>query len=486
MDYVTKGLEPADALRYFEEISAIPRGSRNEKGIADYLCAFAKEHHLECLRDEANNVVIKKPGSVGCEKLPPLMLQGHVDMVCVSLPGCKHDFTKDPLELEIRDGKLTAKGTTLGADDGTACATMLAFLAREDYVHPPLECVFTTMEEIGLLGAKALDPSWITARRLLNMDSGASEDYQTTVSCAGGLIYDFVRAPQWAPARGEALAFSIRGLKGGHSAITIGEGRGNGLKLMARVLHAVAAAMELQIADFRGGMKMNAIVGAADALVTVPTGRADEARAIADRAAAEIKAELSLTDPGFTFAAAPAKLPQRALAAADGKALVDFVFLMPDGVRAMSREIAGLVQCSSNIGVLTMDEKEIRLTDCIRSAEDSLGALIAAELTELAALLGFESTLTNSFPGWKYDANSPLRAAGARLFKQMFGREMELQATHGGLECGELKGKFPDMDIMTLAPTCAGAHTPEETVDLASFKRVCDYLTAFLAELCKA
>ena len=225
MDYVTKGYEPADALKYFEEISAIPRGSQNEAAVADYICEFAKAHGLEYYRDEVHNVIVKKPASKGCENVPPLMLQGHTDMVCVKLPEVEHDFTKDPLELEIKDGWLTAKGTTLGADDGMACAYMLAFLAKEDYVHPPLECVFTSMEEIGLIGSMKIDAGKLSAHRLINMDGGTGAENQSVVSCAGGQVYNFRRTPAWEKAEGEAVSFAIRGLLGGHSAGVMHTGR---------------------------------------------------------------------------------------------------------------------------------------------------------------------------------------------------------------------------------------------------------------------
>ncbi len=486
MDYVTKGLQPEDALRYFEEISAIPRGSGNEIAVARYICEFAKGLGLEATRDEANNVIVKKPASAGCENAAPVMLQGHMDMVCVKLPDCEHDFEKDPLKLKVEDGWLKAQGTTLGADNGSACAQMMALMARDDYRHPPLEFVFTSMEEIGLLGAKALDPGMISARRMLNMDSGASEEYQTVVSCAGGLVYEFKKAPVWEVAAGDALRLRISGLQGGHSAITIGEGRGNGLKLMARILHAVADKTQLQISLFEGGMKMNAIVSDAVAVITVPSGKAGEALAAAREMAAAIQEELRVSDPGFAFEAEEVELPVKVLKAEDSAALANFLFLLPDGMRYMSREIEGLVQCSSNIGILKMSDEEIYLCDCIRTAEPSQGEQLGAEFVLLASLFGFSAVQTGGFSGWKYDPNSKLRATGMALFEKMFGRKMEIQATHGGLECGEFIGKFPDMDIMTVAPTCVGAHTTEEAMNLASFAKVMDYLVALLGELCEA
>ena len=484
MDYVTKGYEPADALQYFEELSAIPRGSGNEGAVADYICEFAKAHGLEYYRDKVHNVIVKKPGSKGCENVPPLMLQGHTDMVCVKLPEVEHDFTKDPIQLEIKDGWLTAKGTTLGADDGMACAYMLAFLAKEDYVHPPLECVFTSMEEIGLLGAMEIDADKISARRLINMDGGTASENVSVVSCAGGQVYNFRRTPAWEKAEGEALAYSIRGLLGGHSAGVMHLGRGNGLKLMARILAAVSREMPVALASFIGGAKMNAIVSEADAVIVVPAGKADEAGQIGEKIAAEIKGELSVSDPGFAFSWEKTET-DRVMTAEDSKALITFLQLLPDGIRSMSQEIKDLVVCSSNVGILTMDGDTIDICDCIRSSEDGLKAAVSAEMEALAALTGFEAVKGTGFGGWKYDANSKLRALCADVYEKMYGEKMEFQATHGGLECGEFKSKIPDLDIMVIAPWAREAHTPEESLNLESFRRVYNYLLAVFEELCR-
>lgn len=484
MDYVTKGYEPADALQYFEEISAIPRGSENEAGVADYICEFAKAHGLEYYRDEANNVIVKKPGSKGCENVPPLMLQGHTDMVCVKLPDVEHDFTKDPIELEIKDGWLTAKGTTLGADDGMAVAYMLAFLAKEDYVHPPLECVFTSMEEIGLLGAMAIDAGKLSAHRLINMDGGTSAENISVVSCAGGQVYNFRRTPAWEKAEGEALSFKIRGLLGGHSAGVMHLGRGNGLKLMARILAAVGKDMPVSLASFTGGAKMNAIVSEADAVIVVPAGKAAEAEKTAEKIAAEIKEELSVSDSGFAFICEKAEADQ-VMTAEDSKALITFLQLLPDGIRKMSQEIKDLVVCSSNVGILTMDGDTIDICDCIRSSEDGLKVTISEEMEALAALTGFKAVKGTGFGGWKYDAGSKLRALCADLYEKMYGKKMEFEATHGGLECGEFKSKIPDLDIMVIAPCAKEAHTPEESLNLESFRRVYNYLLAVFEELCR-
>lgn len=485
MELVTKGYEPADALGYFEEISAIPRGSGNEAAVADYICRFAEEHGLEYYRDEAHNVIVKRPGSKGYEDAEPIMLQGHTDMVCVKLPEVEHDFTKDPIELEINDGWLTAKGTTLGADDGIAVAYMLAFLAKEDYVHPPIECVFTSMEEIGLLGAAKLDASKLKAKRMINMDGGASEDHMSVVSSAGGQVYDFYRKVEFVEAKGEALKLSIRGLLGGHSAIVMSEGRGNALKLMARIMTAIRKAMDVQLVSFAGGMKMNAIVSDADAVIVVPEGRADEAKAIAEKTGKAISNELAVSDPGFKLSCENTAA-DKMMRPEDGKALMDLIELLPDGLHVMSQEMKGLILLSSNVGVLELlPDGRIHVLDCMRVAEPSLGEELSDRYELLAGLCGFEAVKGTGFGGWSYDAGSKLRALCSGVYKRMFGKDMEFTTSHGGLECGELKSKIPDLDIACLCPTAREAHTTEEALNLESFKRMYDCLTEIFKELCE-
>ncbi|HIU87344.1 MAG TPA: beta-Ala-His dipeptidase [Candidatus Avilachnospira avistercoris] len=486
MGYITKGLEPSDALRYFEEISAIPRASKNEAAIADYICGFAKEHGLWYRKDEANNVIVKRPGSKGHEDDPALILQGHTDMVCVKLPDCKHDFDKDPIELEIKDGWLTAKGTTLGADDGIAVAYMLAFLAKEDLVCPPLECIFTSMEEIGLLGAAALDTSDISGRMMINMDGGASEDHMSVVSSAGGQVYDFYRTPTFEAAHGDVLSLTIRGLLGGHSAIVIDQGRGNALKLMARMLSAISKKMEVGVVSFSGGMKMNAIVSDADAVITVPEGKGKEAAGIAEKLAADIKAELKVSDPGFEFKCVASEA-DKVMSPADSKALIAFIELLPDGIHVMSQEMKGLILLSSNVGVLELlPDGRIHVLDCIRAVEDTLRDEISQRYETLASLCGFEAERGTGFGSWAYDAGSKLRALCSGVYKDMFGKDMVYTFSHGGLECGELRSKIPDLDIVCMCPTAREAHTTEEALDLASFKRMYDCLVEVMKKLCEA
>ncbi|MCB5942030.1 beta-Ala-His dipeptidase [Oscillospiraceae bacterium 52-8] len=483
MEYVTKGYEPADALRYFEELSAIPRGSRNEKAAAEFVMQFAKDLGLWCRMDDAYNVVVKKPASPGCEGLPTVMLQGHLDMVCEKNQATEHDFEKDPLKLQVKDGILRASGTTLGADNGVAVAYMMAALARDDYRHPALECVFTSMEEIGLLGAIALDCSDLEAKYLLNMDCGP--EGTMIVSSAGGLLIDFEKSAELVPFAGEAVSLAVRGLLGGHSAMMIDQEMGNSIKLMGRVLHNIKKAMPVNLVSLSGGSKMNAIPRESDALIAVPAGRADEAIAIAQRVAGEISSELAASDPGFALQAAAAEPAAQMMDSASSDELIRFVYLLPNAVYTMSMEIPGLVVTSGNLGVAVSEGNTVKMTEFIRSSDPTVRDHMADEMATLAEMCRVKADINEPMAGWKYEANSPLRELCMKIYKEQTGKEMEMKAVHGGLECGILKDKLPALDIIAFGPTADGAHTPDECLDLASFQRTFAMVMAVLEALAK-
>ena len=483
MKYVTEGYEPADVLHFFEDIAQIPRGSTNEKAVAQYIYDWGKNLGLDCYKDEANNVVLKKPGSVGCENLPPIMLQGHTDIVCVKLPESDHDFEKDPLPLYVADGKLRSKGTTLGADNGNAVAYMMGVLSRNDFAHPPLECVFTSGEEIGLLGAEALDKKAFSAKRMINMDAGGLDSSETTVSCAGGLELKMTQKPIWQKAQGEFISLNIHGLQGGHSAGAIDKGRGNGAKLMARIINHVSLETKTVVATINGGDKMNAIISACTAVISV----ADKAVALKsiEKVVGEIKEELRVTDPGFICEVKACAAPEKMLDDTQSKRLVQFALTIPSTVRDMSPEIAGHVLNSNNLGAVQVTENEIKLWTLARSGDDSRQVAMGEELKALADVFGYEVAIGANFFGWKYNPDSALRAIHAKLFKEKFGKDLKIEAAHGGLECGVFFGKEPEMDIITFGPQGEGAHTPEEYVELESFKDMFFYLIAMLEELTK-
>lgn len=484
MKYVTEGYEPRDALRYFEDIARIPRGSNNEAAVAQYIYDWGKNLGLEACKDEANNVILRKPGSAGCENLPYITLQGHTDIVAVKLPESDHDFEKDPLPLYVDDkGCLRSKGTTLGADNGNAVAYMMAVLARNDLVHPPLECIFTSGEEIGLIGASKLDGSQIKGDRLINMDAGGLDQSVTTVSCAGALEQYHTTKPEWQEAKGEFISIFIHGLQGGHSAGAIDKGRGNAGKLWARIVNHISLYTKTTVAKVNGGTMQNAIMSDVKSVIAV------ENRGIAlaeiEKTVKDIKDELRVTDPGFVCEYGRCGAPDKMLTDEKSKALVRFVLTVPEGVRNMNPEIPGAVLNSNNLAAVQLSDDEILVWTLGRSNTDSMQEALGEEVRALADTYGYSSRTGAHFFGWKYNPTSKLREMHTRLFKETFGIDLVPLATHGGLECGVFYGKKPGLDIVCFGPKGDGAHTPEEYLDIKSFEEIYHYLIKFLRELTK-
>lgn len=483
MKYVTEGYEPKKVLQYFEDIANIPRPSYHEEAVSKYIYEWGKNLGLDAYRDEANNVVLKKKGSKGCENLPPIMLQGHIDMVPVKVPESNHNFLTDPIPLMVVDGKLTADGTTLGADNGNAVAYMMGVLSDDSLVHPPLECVFTSGEEVGLLGATALSKDAFTAKRMINMDAGGLDTSVTTVSCAGGLELKMTTTPVWQKASGNFVSLYIHGLKGGHSAVTIDKGRGNGAKLMARIINRVSLNTKTVVAAFDAGDKMNAIVSYAKAVISVAD--LDVALKEIDTVAKEIKEELRVTDKNFVCEFAPCEAPEKMLDDVQSKRFVQFVLTVPSTARDMSFELKDLVLCSTNLGSVKISDDNIFLWSFTRSGEDSRQNALGEEIKALADVFGYDVEVGTDFSGWKYNPNSKMRELHSKLFKEKFGKDVKEEAIHGGLECGIFFSKEPELDVITFGPVSDGAHTPDEYVDLESFKEMYEYLCYFLEALTK-
>ena len=485
MKYVTEGYEPKEVLQYFEDIARIPRGSGNEAEVAQYVYDWGKNLGLDVWKDDYNNVIIRKPGSEGCENLPPVMLQGHTDIVAVKLPESDHNFETDPLPLYVDKelGRLRSKGTTLGADNGNAVAYMMGILSRNDLVHPPLECVFTSGEEIGLKGADRLDANAFTAKRMINMDAGGEDQSVTTVGCAGGLEMKMRQKPIWQDAKGNFVSIFIHGLQGGHSAGAINLGRGNAGKLIARIINHVSLKTKTVVATINGGDKQNAIMSDVKAVISVED--LDVALAAIGKTAADIKEELRVTDPGFICEFAPCEAPEKMLDDAQSKKLVTFVLAVPAGVRDMSFEIEGHVLNSNNLAAVQVWDDEILVWTLGRSGDDSRQEAMGEEVRALAEAFGFEPTIGAHFFGWKYNPESEMRRLHTKLFKEKFDIDLHVEATHGGLECGVFCGKEPEMDIICFGPKGGGAHTPEEWLDIKSFGELYDYLIFFLEQLTK-
>ena len=480
MDYIINGYTPAPLFRFFEDISAIPRGSGNEAGIAAYLVKFAEERGLEVRRDAVNNVFIRKPASKGYESAPAVLFQGHTDMVCEKNSATVHDFLHDPLKLKVKDGFLSAEGTTLGADDGTAIALMLALLDDDALAHPMMECLMTSGEETGLIGAGAFDYSVVKARRMINMDSEA--EGIAIASCAGGvrtaLALDCDQYP--APPL-KALSIKVTGLAGGHSGAEIHLGRANANQTLGRILANLYRKEPFQLIEIGGGLKSNAIPREAFCRITAadPEGMTEMIR----RLESEIRAELTKADAGFRVGVAKGGAYDTAFSFADTSRVIALLTLPQTGVLAMCPSMPELVETSSNLGVVTQEGSKITFLFESRSSVESRLDDLCLHSELLAKALGASCSHSARYPGWKFAETSPLREAYTRAYTEEFGASPRITAIHAGLECGLVAGQIPDMDIISIGPNVCDIHTPAERLELASCERTWRLLVRMLAEM---
>ncbi|MBE6535575.1 MAG: aminoacyl-histidine dipeptidase [Ruminococcaceae bacterium] len=457
-------------MKYFEEISAIPRASYHEEKIAEYLCDFARVRGLEYYRDNTNNVLISAPASAGRENEPALLLQGHTDMVCEKNDGVMHDFDTDGLELYEEDGWIRARGTTLGADDGVAVAVMLYVLDGGVSSHPALECLFTSAEEVGLDGAKSFDYSKISARRMINMD-GADETL-ILAGCAGGMrsAVEFPITTTKTCAKYVAR-LSVRGLFGGHSGEDINKGRANANILMGRVLYSLSRSSELDLIEIHGGTKDNAIPRECVALVA--TEDFDALRTLAEKLATRLQDGLCRDDAGFELYAEcvseneSVEVIDRSVAAR----IVTLMHTVKNGIFEMNHDVKGLVEWSRNLGIVSCDRKGAELVFSSRSSFESRIDASSEELDDLAHALGATTRHYNRYPGWSYAPTSEVRDAYVSAFESIFGRKPEITVIHAGLECGFISEAVPDMDIISCGPVLLDLHSPDERLDKASFER---------------
>lgn len=452
--------------RYFEEMSAIPHGSCNEKQYSDYLVRFAEEHGLRWKQYEIGNVIIYKDASAGYESHPVVVLQAHMDMVCEKTPESEHDFEKDPLKLYVEDGWLHAKGTTLGADDGTGVCYMLAILEDESLSHPALECIFTSMEEVGLDGAIALEPEDIKGRRFINLDGGGG-GVETVITAAGGRCWRGTMNLQPTGGKRQGYRLTIGGLAGGHSGESIHLEKGNAIKLCARVLKELQKEGSLTLSDICGGSKDNAIPRDCWAeFVTDIKEQTMEERVETYKKV--LQDELHYSDQGLTVVLEKTETAQ-VWRQEESDKLIDLLFLCPTGLRHRNMNIKDHTIASENLAVVKSKEGIVRITVSMRSAFPSYIDQMAAELKIMGRLYGLLQEESGSYPAWGYEEKSPLRAAMRESVRRCTGKELVEKAVHGGLECGVAKEKWPDMDIITMGPVAKAVHSPDECLDLQSF-----------------
>lgn len=451
---------------YFEEIAKIPHGSENEEAIADYIVAFAKERGLDCYRDEANNVLIRKGGTAGRENEPMLALQGHTDMVCEKNPDVAHCFETDPLKLVVENGYLRASGTTLGADDGVAVAIMLAILDGEAESHPPLECLFTSGEEIGMIGAVQFDFSRLTAKRLINLDSECER--VVTAGCAGGIRSEISLEGEKTANENPCLTLTISGLHGGHSGVDIALGRANANRLMARILLRFAEDTSFRLVSVAGGSKDNAIPRDCEATFAIAdvAGAKEKIAAICG----EIASELSVEDKNFAVAVTET-VSKKAFDHDFSRRFVALMNHCDNGVYAMSTDIAELVEWSGNMGVVETGEKGGRLVFLTRSSMESRIDESVARMDGLAHLLGGTAIHHSRYPGWRYCPVSPLRDRFIEVSRRLHGFEVETTVIHAGLECGLFYQMCPDMDLISIGPNIEDIHSPAERIEISGAER---------------
>lgn len=461
-------LEPNSVFRFFEELCAIPHGSGNTKAVSDWCVEFAKARGLEHYQDEADNVIIIQEAAPGYEAAAPIILQGHLDMVCEKEPGCAKDLAREGLDLAVDGDFVYAKGTTLGGDDGIAVAMALAVLNDPSIPHPRLEVVLTTGEEIGMLGAAALDAAPLRGRQLLNLDS--EEEGVFTVSCAGGSLARCTLPVAREPFAGAAVAVRISGLVGGHSGAEIHRGRANADILLGRVLRAMAAETELRLVSAAGGLKDNAIPVAAEAVAL--TADAGHAIAAAAALAAALKEEYRTAEPGLTVEALPAETAELPMDACSTARALCLLACAPNGVQEMSRDIPGLVQTSLNLGVLETSAAKLSAVFCVRSSVASQKEMLHDRLRCLAETLGGTVDISGDYPAWEYRADSALRERMVEVFQEQYGHGPRIEAIHAGVECGLLCGKLPGLDCVSIGPDLTEIHTPREKMSTSSVQRV--------------
>jgi len=478
-------LQPAAVWRIFEKMADIPHGSGNEAAIMAMFKAWADERGLSWSDDAVGNLLIRIPASKGFEKAAPVLIQGHVDMVCEKNSATKHDFETDPLKLKINGDWVTAEGTTLGADNGIGVAMGLALADDPSAKHGPVEVLLTVDEERGLTGAAGVEAGFFDARRMINLDS--EQDDAVFVGCAGGrdTVFTLKNKATRAPKDSVGRKVTISGLLGGHSGLDVHKNRGNAIKILTRALLAAAAEMDVRLVEITGGSMRNAIPREAEARVVVARDQGRRFKKLVDECLTTIRdEELAGVDEGFAWAVATVKAP-RCFSLTSSASTLALLAAIPNGVTAMSQDIAGLVESSTNLGVVATEGSKIRMVCCSRSSIMASLESLVIQHRAVGELAGAEVVQPEGYPGWKPNMKSKLLAVTQAKYTQAFGQEPDLLAIHAGLECGLLTEKYPDLDIVSFGPNITGAHSPDEKVQISSVQKIWKLFAATLAEIAK-
>lgn len=474
------GLEPASVFAYFEQICSIPHGSRNTKQISDYLVSFAQEQGLRYVQDELNNVIMFQEGTCGMENNPPVIIQGHMDMVCQQDEDCTIDMQTQGLDVTHDECMVFAKGTTLGGDDGIALAYALALLADRNIPHPPLEVIFTVDEEIGMEGATGVDLSELKGRRLINIDS--EEEGVFTVACAGGARATLELPLERRAVYGPCIRLTVEGLQGGHSGVEIHKNRVNATKVMGELISRIQNLMPLCITKLSGGTQDNAIPRSCTVTLVAMGSHIERINDITEQLQEEIRQQYDEPEARIYGDDVDA-FGGNALSTQLSAQVIALLCSVPNGIQSWSQDISGLVQTSLNLGVTAMEKEKLTLTFAVRSSVNQEKIALLDRLKELAKLQGCTYSDTGNYPAWEYVKDSALRDTMVEVYRRMFNKEPEVVAIHAGLECGILSDKLPGLECVSIGPQMHDIHTSRERLDIASTQRTWNFLLETLKAL---
>ena len=487
-----KELQPKEVFSIFHEITQVPRPSKREGKIIEWLKAFAVKHNLEHTVDEAGNIIMRKPATSGYEDKPGVILQAHMDMVCEKNNDTVHDFDNDPIHTYIDGDFIKAQGTTLGADNGIGMALMLAAITSDTLKHPALECLFTVDEETGLTGAFRLQDGCLQGKQLINLDS--EDDGQVFIGCAGGI--DTLAKMHYEPipsVEGEArmqlysLRIKVSGLMGGHSGDDINKGRGNANKILVRFLYQVMKSMDMHVAKLDGGNLRNAISREAEAVITIPIWCKEDIRVMLNHYIATIEQEIGDVEKDFTMSLETTETPDFYIPQEDSERLIQALYACPHGMTAMSKTMPGLVETSTNLASVKMKEDEkgafVEINTSQRSSIESKKHDIKQMVECALALACDEVTHGDGYPGWAPNPQSPLLEVTKKAYHDLFAAEPKVLAIHAGLECGLFLEKYPYLDMVSIGPQMFGVHSPQERLSIASTGKCWEWLKAILTAL---
>jgi dipeptidase D len=483
MGSVLGHLKPELVWYHFEEICKYPRASKKEEKIAEYVVSVGKRLGLQTEKDKFGNIVIRKPATPGKENLKAVVLQGHIDMVCEKNRDVEHDFDKDPIYPYIDGDWVKAKGTTLGADNGIGVACALAVLEATDVEHGPLECLFTLDEETGLTGASSLKKNWLKADILINMDS---EDIGVIfIGCSGGknTAATFKAKLEKIPRNYSSFELKVAGLKGGHSGLEIHVGRGNAVKILNRAIWSYSQENTIRLAEINGGNKHNAIPREAFSVVLVPKNDEKKLKKFVAKYNETVKAEYVSVEPDLMVSMEKHAAPEKVLDEKTQKHLLNALYAIPHGVIKMSNDIPGLVETSTNLAVVETKGKNINIVTSQRSPVASQNVDITNMVSSVLKLAGAEITYGDGYPGWAPDIHSDILKVFKSTFTKMYGKEPEVTAIHAGLECGIIKEKYPNMDMISFGPTMRDVHSPAEKLQISTVPEFYNQLKTVLKNI---